>query len=136
MQIPTILQICRCVFFGLSGKPDVLERKEGKSDLGSYHYVVKDKLVLESDISIQRIFTTAFYNLLVGSIQGYVPPVFYISDASGNDVEYSFLTYVAQLEDLFKNIRDILNGKMPAPIFDTCPYPWKNYCNKLALKKT
>ena len=118
---------------GMYGVPDILERKKGKSDFGSYHYIVKE-VKLARNIKKHHVIQAAFYNLMIGQIQGYVPDVFYLINMDEQEIPFEFVKYENILERVIEDINNILDGQIPSPTFGSCPYPWKNYCDKKAVE--
>ena len=119
---------------GMCGTPDILERADGPSLFGSHHYVVKE---IKSARSIHRHhkMQTAFYNLLIGRIQEYVPEKFHIIDGNGSESEFVFSTYEDALKVALARIADIRNGgEVPIPTYGSSPYPWRAFCNKRAVE--
>ena len=119
---------------GMCGTPDILERADGPSLFGSHHYVVKE---IKSARSIHRHhkMQTAFYNLLIGRIQGHVPEKFHIIGGSGSESEFVFSTYEDALKVALARVADIRNGgEVPIPTYGSSPYPWRAFCNKRAVE--
>src|SRR5208283_2269683 len=62
---------------GLTGIIDVIEKRPGqKSIFGNYYYIVKE-IKLAKNIQKPHIYQAAFYNYVLGKIQGYTPNTFY-----------------------------------------------------------
>ena len=118
---------------GMCGTPDILERADGSSLLGQHHYIVKE-IKSARRIKRHKEMQAAFYNLLIGGIQGRVPERFYIIDGAGRESEFVFSRYDDDLKDILASIAEIRKGKMPTPTYGTCPLPWKTYCNKKAVE--
>ena len=118
---------------GMHGAPDILERANGKSDFGDYHYIVKE-IKLAKNIKKSHILQAAFYNLMIGKIQGYVPDTFYVINMDEEELEFEFANYEDELVSAIEGINAILDGKVPSPVYGACPYPWKTYCNRKAME--
>ena len=118
---------------GMCGTPDIIERADGSSLLGQHHYIVKE---IKSARRIKRHheMQVAFYNMLIGRIQGRVPERFYIIDGDGQESEFVFSKYDDDLKNILARVAEIRNGKMPAPTYGACPPPWRTYCNKKAVE--
>ena len=116
------------------GKPDTLERRKGKSIFGSHHYIIKEvksaKIIQE-----HHILQAAFYNLLIGRIQRYIPKEFYVINGDKKERSYLWCDWELSLVVTLKNIMKILQQKWkPSPFYNRTPYPWSEYGNKIAIK--
>ena len=117
------------------GKPDILEKRKGKSLFGSHHYVIKE---IKSAKIIQRhhILQAAFYNLLIGHIQQKIPKYFYVINGEKKETTYCYADYEWSLIETLKLIMEILQQKIkPHPYYNNTPYPWLGYGNKIAIKE-
>jgi len=74
---------------GMKGTADVLEKKDGKSDLGDYHYVVKE-IKIAKDLKEHHKMQGAFYNHILGRIQGNPPDTFYLINGEGKEEDFPF----------------------------------------------
>lgn len=118
---------------GLRGIFDVLERRDtALSIFGPYHYVVKE-IKLAKNIRKHHTYQAAFYNYILGKIQEYTPPVFYMinRDYEESEVDYDEAELLGMLED----IREILGGKEVNPTYGACEWPWETYNNEEAIKR-
>jgi len=75
-----------------SGFPDLLVKKKGKSKLGNFHYVVKE-IKSAKDIRKAYYMQTAFYNYVLGKLQGYTPEKFYVINGEDEEIEYDYAKY-------------------------------------------
>ncbi|MGD6935106.1 MAG: TM0106 family RecB-like putative nuclease [Candidatus Bathyarchaeia archaeon] len=117
---------------GLNGIFDVLEKHTGqKSVFGNYFYVVKE-IKLSRNIQNTHVFQTAFYNYLLGKIQGYTPETFYIINRDKQETEHAYNE--AELIKKISDIREILNGKKVNPTYGACCWPWETFNNEEAIK--
>ena len=118
---------------GLTGIFDVVERRDTKPSIfGSYHYVVKE-IKLAKNIQKHHIYQVAFYNYMLGKIQGYTPPTFYVIN---RDYEESEVGYdEAELLGILGDIREILMGKEVNPTYGACEWPWETYNNEEAVRR-
>jgi len=118
---------------GLIGRFDVLEKQDTEPSIfGPYHYVVRE-IKLAKNIQKYHIYQAAFYNYLLGKIQGYTPPVFHIinRDYDVLEIDYDEVTLLTILGD----IKEILNGKEVSPTYGACEWPWETYNNDEAIKR-
>ena len=118
---------------GIRGNPDVLQKVDGKSDLGPYHYVVKE-IKLAKNLKKSHILQAACYNLMVGKIQGHVPETFYLINMDQEEFRFEFADYEDELMSAIGGINAILDGSVPSPVYGSCPYPWKTYCDRKAME--
>ena len=124
-----------CFFpLGLHGSPDILERRDGESDLGSYHYVVKE---IKSSRKIRRkhVMQAAFYNMMLGEIQGHAPEEFYLLNAAGEDAAYSYADYKEEIAGVLSGVADVKGGEMPPVAYGRGVFPWSNYCDRMAVQR-
>jgi len=118
---------------GLVGRFDVLEKQGVKPSIfGPYHYVVKE-IKLAKNIQKYHIYQATFYNYLLGKIQGYTPPVFYIINRDYDLLEISYDE--AALLTILGDIKEILSGKEVGPTYGACEWPWETYNNEEAIKR-
>ncbi len=118
---------------GLVGVFDVIQRKDTHpSAFGDYHYVVTE-IKLARRIEDRHLNQAAFYNYLLGKIQGYAPPTCYVlnRDYQETKVAYDQAEILALVED----IREILNGKEVSPTHRACSWPWETYNNEEAIRR-
>lgn len=118
---------------GLMGIFDVVERRDTEPSIfGPYHYVVKE-IKLAKNIQKHHIYQVAFYNYILGKIQGYTSPVFYVIN---RDYEESEVAYdEAELLGILEDIREILRGKEVTPTYGACEWPWETYNNEEAIRR-
>ena len=117
---------------GLTGIIDVIERRQGqKTIFGNYYYIIKE-IKLAKNIQKHHIYQAAFYNYVLGKIQGYTPNSFYMINRDLEQIEqiYDEAEFLAMLND----IREILKGKKVNPTYDACKWPWETYNNEEAIK--
>jgi len=118
---------------GLEGVFDILEKRKNESSVfGSYHYIVKE-VKLARNIQRQHIYQAAFYNYLLGKVQGYTPSAFCVINRDGieQEIEYDEKVLLEILED----VREILKGKKVCnPTYGACHWPWESYNNDEAIR--
>ncbi len=113
-------------------RPDVLERVEGKSELGSYYYVAVDiKRINDSrQIKDPHKLQGAFYAELLERIQGIKPTSGYVMSPEGTIMRYDLAGFEADYRLTLSKIEEILSGKdgshiltsgcKASPFFDMC----------------
>ena len=118
---------------GMSGLPDILEKRKGRSNFGSHYYAIKE-IKLARNITSSHVIQAAFYNLMIGNIQGHIPEEFYLVNMDCEEFAYRFDDHRALLDDAMQKIQHIRDGQVPSPTYGSCPHPWESYCNKKAIE--
>ncbi len=118
--------------WGMHGSPDILERQEGESNFGEYHYIVKE-IKSSKKIKQRHTMQAAFYNMMLGEIQGYIPEKFHLLNGAGDDIEYSYKECREELASILTKIVKIKNGHVPPALYGRGIFPWSNYCDKMAI---
>jgi len=117
---------------GLEGRPDILEKQDThKSVFGDYHYTVKE-IKLAKNIQRHHIYQTAFYNHILGKIQGYTPETFTLINRDHEEKEYTYNE--ERILELITCIQKIHHGKQITPTYGKCEWPWETYNNKMAIE--
>ncbi len=83
------------------GIPDILERKDGSSNLGDYHYVVGDIKSSKKPKPHQKM-QVAFYSWLLSDIQGRIPDTGYIIPITGEKEYFDIDLYWWMLKDFLE----------------------------------
>lgn len=118
----------------LHGVADVLLRSNDHSSVfGDYHYVVKE-IKSARHMKKEYILQAALYNYIIGKLQGYTPPVFYLINREQEEFEYEFEKYESELHKTLKGIREVLSGKEVAPTAKGLRWPWENFGVKKAIE--
>ena len=118
---------------GMYGIPDILEKVSGASNLGPYHYEVAE-IKLARNIRRHHVLQAAFYNRMIGRIQGYTPGRFHVINMDGERIPFEYADCKGDLEEAVSGTLEIIGGRRPPPVFGSCPYPWKGYADRLALE--
>lgn len=118
---------------GLVGEVDVLEKsKSNDSIFGKYHYTIKE-IKLAKNIREDHVIQGAFYNHMLGKIQGFTPEIFHLINRDGEEIAYQYSEYEELLLESIDGTRKILTGEEHvSPTYGSCGFPWESYCNKLA----
>lgn len=118
----------------IHGVADVIVRSNSHSSIfGDFHYVVKE-IKSAKNLRREHIMQAAFYNLLIGKIQGFVPAKFFVINREMEEFEFSFEDYSEELNLILDDIRAIYRGKKVSPTAKSCKSPWEAYCNKMAVE--
>ena len=119
---------------GIYGIPDILEKSKARDSVfGDYHYTITEVKVAKN-IKKKHLVQGAFYNYLVGSIQGTIPDTFFTIDGNGDKNEHDYREYEQILMRLMGDARKILQGETVSPTYGSCTFPWKSYCDKKAIE--
>ena len=119
---------------GLYGIADILEKSDtGSSVFGDYHYTVKE-VKLAKNIQEKHLLQGAFYNYLLGQIQGVTPKTFTMINGEGEETLHEYTDYTSLLFDSIEGTRKIMRGGNISPTYGSCGFPWESYCNKMAVE--
>ena len=124
-----------CRPLGLQGRPDVLTRvDDAASELGSYSYSVVE-IKTARNIQKAHILQGAVYNRLVGVVQGYEPPKFYITNRDGATQAIQMADVNDELDQVLSDMRAVMEGrKVIDPCYGGGRWPWETYVNNLAVQ--
>jgi predicted RecB family nuclease len=115
---------------GLAGRVDLLERRdEGSSIFGPYHYVVKE-IKLARTLKRHHWLQAAFCNHVLGRIQGYTPPQYFLVDRDHKEV--AFEHDADELRAVLEAIARIRDGERPEPVYGKGLWPWTSYNDRAA----
>ena len=118
---------------GLHGYPDVLERREGESAFGSYHYVVRE-IKLAANIRESHMLQAACYALMLGRIQRRTPEYFLVTNGKGDTARYAYGEYEDKLLEYIGLAARIRGGWEPPAVYGTGAAPWRGLCNEVAIR--
>ncbi len=119
------------------GRPDILERREGKSAFGNWYYVPLD-IKRAHEIKKEHMAQLTFYALLLERIQKRFPAEPAIVNGDGDRLPFQAETFLSEFERLRENIERIRNEEIPEPVYrKSCvdKSPWSDACFKLAYEK-
>ena len=114
---------------GMSGRPDMLIRREGPSALGSHHYSVTE-IKSTKDVRPEHKVQGAFYSMMLGSIQQYTPRTFTVINSEKQRMEFSVHEYEDAVLQAVAGVRRVLRGFVPRADYG-CPAPWTTYAKKV-----
>jgi uncharacterized protein len=122
-------------FHNWVGRPDVLERVEGKSNFGSWYYVacdIKRSRHLKDEYRLQG----AFYAEILEKIQGIRPIQGYVLHTNGEIEGYLINEVLTNFHLTLDSIERILEGEKP-PVFltsDCKQSPYFSECRAMAME--
>ncbi|RJQ19785.1 TM0106 family RecB-like putative nuclease [Candidatus Woesearchaeota archaeon] len=117
----------------IEGIFDVLERREGKRSIFGDHYYIVKEIKSAKNMKREYILQAAFYNYLLGKVQGVTPEVFFLIDREGKEHSYEYSQFEAELKNILDDIHAIARGKDVSPTAKACKWPWESYCIKRAV---
>ena len=119
---------------GLYGIVDILEKSNTESSIfGNYHYTIKE-VKLAKNIQEKHLLQGAFYNYLLGQIQGMTPKTFTMINRDREETIHEYSDHESSLLNSIEGTRRILQGEPVSPTHGNCGYPWESYCNKMAVE--
>jgi len=105
---------------GVYGIADILEKSDTESSIfGNYHYTVKE-VKLAKNIQEKHLLQGAFYNYLLGKIQGVTPKTFAMINGDGEESLHEYSDYDQLLFDSIDGARKILQGGSISPTHGSC----------------
>jgi uncharacterized protein len=112
---------------GLVAVPDVLVKKRGGSVFGRWHYEVVE-IKSSRQIREEHIMQAAYYNYIIGIIQGYTPEIFSLVDGQKEREFFEYGDYERKVKEVVREIKEILRGKPVAPA--KLGWPWESFSIK------
>jgi len=117
------------------GITDVIERRNDHSSVFGNHYYVVKEIKSAKRIKNEYVMQTAFYTYVLGKIQGYTPPKFYLINRVQEEFEYDYEQYHEAVLQAIKEIRELYDGKKVSPTAKACRWPWESFCNRTAIEQ-
>lgn len=115
------------------GRPDLLEKREGKSSLGNWYYVPID-IKNSGEMKEKHLFQLVLYCMLLESIQGVFPPEVHIINRDKQRMLHMVTeTDKAKTKQEIDMILSIVNGNRPPfTLTSSCQRdnPWADECLK------
>lgn len=118
---------------GLGGRLDLLERRdEGASVFGAYHYVVKE-IKLARNLKRHHWMQAAFYNHVLGLVQGFTPPQYFLVDRDHKVV--AFEHQPGEVRGIVEALARIREGGDVEPVYGKGLWPWESYNDRVAKER-
>ncbi|MBI5654534.1 TM0106 family RecB-like putative nuclease [Candidatus Uhrbacteria bacterium] len=117
-----------------AGRPDILARREGESDLGAWHYVPID-VKSTHDIEKYQKFQLAFYAALLERIQARAPSETAIYNSDRECLYFDPADIAEEFAGFMKDLETSIHGKKPELVLRKGCYdvgPWGNLCERSA----
>lgn len=117
------------------GRPDILKRVPGVSELGNWHYIPYD-IKSSHRLKPEHMFQLTFYSVLLKHIQGVFPEKAVVINMEKEELAFDPSELLHDFNDVTDKIQAIRKGEKPLPIlrkscFDTSP--WGAVCEKYAV---
>ncbi len=119
------------------GKPDLLERQEGKSELGDWYYIPVD-VKRSHEMKKAHKAQLMFYSVLLERIQGVFPAHPAIINADGERIAFDAGAFESEFREILQELERIRLGQIPDLVYrKTCEdtAPWGAACRRLAEEK-
>ncbi|HVM46178.1 MAG TPA: TM0106 family RecB-like putative nuclease [Candidatus Thermoplasmatota archaeon] len=117
---------------GLGGRVDLLVRHDdAPSRFGAWHYRVVE-VKLARNLGPEHRLQGAFYNHLLGRLQGHTPRTFTLVNGDGD--ETTFEHDEAELADVLAQVRAIRAGERVPAIYGSGIWPWESYTDRCAVE--
>ncbi|MFO0764643.1 MAG: TM0106 family RecB-like putative nuclease [Patescibacteria group bacterium] len=116
------------------GRPDLLERRPGKSALGDWYYVPVD-VKRAHELKKEHMAQLTFYAVLLERAQGMFPPDPAILNADGERIPFRASSFLSEFHEIVEQIERMRDGECPDPVFrKSCLdiSPWGAACEHLA----
>lgn len=119
------------------GRPDILERRDGKSVFGDWYYVPMD-VKRAHELKKEHKAQLTFYCVLLEKIQGRFPAEPAIINADHDRLPFKAEEFLKEFGELTNALERIRGGEIPDPVFrKTCvdTSPWGDACFRLAKER-
>ncbi|MBW2968086.1 TM0106 family RecB-like putative nuclease [Candidatus Woesearchaeota archaeon] len=118
------------------GRPDLLIKKKGKSELGDWHYMacdIKSGKHLKEEYRMQ----VTFYSHMLEIIQGRLPTTGQIINSQKEELDFSVKEEMDRFYEILREVRAISEGKVVEPsVYSRCSEcVWREYCYAYAEEK-
>ena len=118
----------------MGGRPDVLERVDGVASIfGEYCYRIVE-VKLARHLKKANKLQAAFYNRLLGQVQGYEPEDFHMVDRDLEVIPMAMADYNDELDRVLDEMQLVIGGKKVHACYKTGKWPWESYVNRAAVE--
>ena len=122
MDMPLI-----CKDLDISGRPDIIRKvSDQPSIFGSHSYEIIE-IKSAKHIKTSHILQAAIYNRMIGAIQEFTPPIFYLINGDLEESSYYAEDYDEQLDEIIQQLIKVINGEPIAPTLRGARWPWESY---------
>ncbi|MBU1629753.1 TM0106 family RecB-like putative nuclease [Patescibacteria group bacterium] len=117
-----------------TGRPDLLERQTGESELGAWHYIPLD---VKSTFRLEKYqkFQLTFYSVLLEKIQKRFPAQAAIFNLDRERMSFQPADFLREFEETVVELERIRAGERPDPVLRKSCFdsgPWGAACERLA----
>ncbi len=116
------------------GKPDLLRREEGRSDLGDHHYIAGD-VKSSAEPHTEQVMQVLFYARLLELLQGRLPSYGYLIMADGREERFDVASFLPIFDEVLNEIRQIRDGERQTKLHlshECGACGWRVCCRDLA----
>ncbi|MCR4279066.1 MAG: TM0106 family RecB-like putative nuclease, partial [bacterium] len=116
------------------GRPDILEKRAGNSNLGNWHYMPVD-VKSSQEIKKYQKFQLTFYAILLERIQGRMPSEGAIVNIDHHRLPYRIEESLSEFTEVTEKIEEVRQGERPEPVLRKSCFDvglWGMACEKLA----
>jgi len=119
----------------LLGRPDLLVKVSGESDLGDYHYMasdIKSGKYLKEEYRMQVVF----YSFLLQKIQGVLPVKGQIINANNEKLDFDINDLMQRFAEVYYKVQKTIDGEKSSPVVSAqCKECiWRDGCLKESIK--
>ncbi len=117
-----------------TGRPDLLERREGRSDFGLWYYIPVD---VKTSVHLQKYqkMQLTFYAELLKVLQGKMPEEAVIINIKGACISFAPADILSEFHRLMKDLERSVFGEKPPPVLRKNCYDvgvWGRICQRYA----
>jgi len=116
------------------GRPDILEKRAGKSKFGDWHYMPVD-VKSSQELKKYQKFQLTFYAVLLQKIQGRLPAEGAIVNIDHHRLPYRIEEHLTEFIEVTEKLEAIRHGERPDPVLRKSCFDvglWGKACEKLA----
>ncbi len=119
---------------GLEGRPDLLTRDDTSGSwFGDFSYRVVE-IKWARRLKESHRLQGALYNRILGEIQGYEPPAFYMVNRDYEVFPVEMASVAERLDEVLAEIHEVIAGKKVEPCHGAARWPWATYVDRLAVE--
>lgn len=117
-----------------TGRPDLLERRAGKSRFGAWYYAPVD-IKSSHDLQPYQKYQLTFYAALLEKIQKFFPVEPAVINLDGERISFNAAEFMSEFEEVLAALEKIRAGKKPDPVLRKACHatgPWGAVCERFA----
>ncbi|PKB80757.1 MAG: hypothetical protein BZY88_07870 [SAR202 cluster bacterium Io17-Chloro-G9] len=118
----------------MEGRPDILERVDGVASIfGRYSYRIVE-VKLARNLKKSNKLQAAFYNRLLGQVQGYEPEDFHMVNRDLEVIPIAMTDFHNELDRVLDEMLLVIGGKKVYACYGSGKWPWESYVNRSAVE--